>query len=108
MRMRKHCWPRIVTCQTIRQVFVKTVTTYFTFLFFFDGTGNNDRVDTEKKKWSNVARIYLAAQLAAQMDTSGTLYPVYVAGVGTKFNGRAADWLATVVGMGRRWVSWCW
>lgn len=64
---------------------------------FFDGTGNNDRVDTEKKKWSNVARMYLAAQLAAQMDTSGTLYPVYIAGVGTKFNGRAADWLAAVL-----------
>lgn len=64
---------------------------------FFDGTGNNDQVDTEKKKWSNVARLYLAAQLAAQRDTSGTLYPVYVAGVGTKFNGRAADRLAAML-----------
>ncbi len=61
---------------------------------FFDGTGNNDEIDRGKRKWSNVARLYHAALLAAQADTSGTLYPVYIAGVGTKFNGRAADWIA--------------
>lgn len=61
---------------------------------FFDGTGNNERLDASKKKWSNVARLYQAARLAAQIDTSGTLYPIYVAGVGTKFNGRAADWIS--------------
>ncbi len=63
---------------------------------FFDGTGNDDEVDKEKKKWSNVARLYQAARLAAQADASGTLYPIYIAGVGTKFNGRAADRFAAV------------
>lgn len=63
---------------------------------FFDGTGNNDEIDKGKKKWSNVARLYQAARLAAQVDKSGTLYPIYVAGVGTKFNGRAADRFAAV------------
>lgn len=61
---------------------------------FFDGTGNNDEIDGVTKKWSNVARLYLAAKLAAQSDRSGTNYPIYVAGVGTKFNGRASDRMA--------------
>jgi hypothetical protein len=61
---------------------------------FFDGTGNNNEKDGDKKKWSNVARLYRAAQFAAQDDVSGTHYPIYVAGVGTKFNGSAADWLS--------------
>jgi hypothetical protein len=61
---------------------------------FFDGTGNNDKKDGDTKKWSNVARLYLAATLAAQADETSTFYPIYVAGVGTKFNGRAADWIS--------------
>ncbi len=61
---------------------------------FFDGTGNNDYIDGASKKWSNVARMYFAAKLAAQADRSSTSYPIYVAGVGTKFNGRAADRIA--------------
>lgn len=28
------------------------------FSFFFDGTGNNKRLDADKKKWSNVARLF--------------------------------------------------
>lgn len=63
---------------------------------FFDGTGNNEDVDKEKRKWSNVSRLYQAARLAAQADKSGTLYPIYIAGVGTKFNDRAADRFAAV------------
>lgn len=63
---------------------------------FFDGTGNNDEIDKKTKKWSNVARLYQAARLAAQTDASGTLYPIYITGVGTKFNGRAADRFAAV------------
>lgn len=61
---------------------------------FFDGTGNNNEKDANKKKWSNVARLYRAAQFSAQDDASGTQYPIYIAGVGTKFNGRAADWIS--------------
>jgi hypothetical protein len=59
---------------------------------FFDGTGNNNDADRRNKKWSNVARLYQAAQIAAQLDTTGTLYPIYIAGVGTPFNAKAADW----------------
>lgn len=66
-------------------------------MIFFDGTGNNEKLDNEKKKWSNVARIYQAAYMAALADKNETIYPVYIAGVGTKFNGKAADWQAATL-----------
>lgn len=66
-------------------------------MIFFDGTGNNEKFDNQKNKWSNVARIYQSAYMAALADKSGTIYPVYIAGVGTKFNGRAADWQAATL-----------
>lgn len=53
---------------------------------FFDGTGNNKDLDEPTKKWSNVARIWRAAQ---QMVKPGSPnYTVYVSGVGTPFNGK--------------------
>ena len=53
---------------------------------FFDGTGNNKDADESTKKWSNVARIWRAAQ---QMVKPGSPnYTVYVSGVGTPFNGK--------------------
>ncbi|CAD6532982.1 T6SS phospholipase effector Tle1-like catalytic domain-containing protein [Paraburkholderia sabiae] len=58
---------------------------------FFDGTGNNKDVDEPLKKWANPARMYVAAQIAA--DLSNAIYPIYVSGVGTPFNGTASDWL---------------
>lgn len=56
---------------------------------FFDGTGNNKDVDEEKKKWSNVARIWQAARMFANANGSANAYPIYVSGVGTTFNGKA-------------------
>lgn len=61
---------------------------------FFDGTGNNRDLDNAASKWSNIARIYQSAKLAADFDGSSTLYPIYISGVGTPFNGKAADWLS--------------
>jgi hypothetical protein len=61
---------------------------------FFDGTGNNKYKDEENKKWSNIASLYEAANLAAVLDRGQTIYPIYISGVGTPFNGTAADWLA--------------
>jgi hypothetical protein len=54
---------------------------------FFDGTGNNKDADEASKKWSNPARIWRSSQLFA--GQSPNTYPVYVAGVGTPFNGKA-------------------
>jgi hypothetical protein len=61
---------------------------------FFDGTGNNNDADELSLKWSNVARLYRSALFAAQSDKSRTLYPIYISGVGTPFNGKAVDWLS--------------
>lgn len=54
---------------------------------FFDGTGNNYAADLADKKWSNVGRLYSA------MRAQDNVYPIYVSGVGTKFNGNAGNWL---------------
>jgi len=54
---------------------------------FFDGTGNNLKADAKPPKWSNVARLLMA------MRQQANVYPVYLAGVGTEFNGTAGNWL---------------
>jgi hypothetical protein len=60
---------------------------------FFDGTGNNMEVDNTDHKWSNVARMWLAAFQRKDKST----YPIYISGVGTPYNGKAANWLDKAV-----------
>jgi Uncharacterized alpha/beta hydrolase domain (DUF2235) len=55
---------------------------------FFDGTGNNKEADRDDKKWSNPARMWSASELFANRAVSKNVYPIYVAGVGTPFNGK--------------------
>jgi Uncharacterized alpha/beta hydrolase domain (DUF2235) len=50
---------------------------------FFDGTGNNRFADDDEQKWSNVARLFFAAR--DQKDLG--IYRIYLAGVGTRYNG---------------------
>lgn len=57
---------------------------------FFDGTGNNKDADEATRKWSNVARMWRSAQLLA--DDLKARHAIYISGVGTKFNGEAANW----------------
>ena len=52
---------------------------------FFDGTGNNKEVDAATQKWSNPARMWRSARVFA--DDTVNAYPIYVAGIGTPFNG---------------------
>jgi len=59
---------------------------------FFDGTGNNKDADEPDKKWSNVARMWRAAVMRTNRRTDG-IYPIYVSGVGTRFNGEATGWM---------------
>lgn len=57
---------------------------------FFDGTGNNKDADEEKKKWSNPARLWRNMNaLSIEIETNWVenIYPIYISGVGTKFNG---------------------
>lgn len=56
---------------------------------FFDGTGNNWEKDAATKSWSNVGRMFDAAIL----DREKSIYPIYIAGVGTPYNGKATGWL---------------
>lgn len=58
---------------------------------FFDGTGNNKEVDEPLLRWSNPARIWRATQLLVGENSSN--YAIYIAGVGTPFNGSATDWM---------------
>jgi hypothetical protein len=58
---------------------------------FFDGTGNNKDVDEPLQRWSNPARVWRAAQLLVDDDLPH--YAIYVAGVGTPFNGTATNWM---------------
>jgi hypothetical protein len=51
--------------------------------FFFDGTGNNMEADAPQRKWSNIARLFMSARLKPEQG----IYPIYIAGVGTRFNG---------------------
>jgi len=56
---------------------------------FFDGTGNNGELDSGTKSWSNVARMY---QVALKQP-SKSIFAVYVSGIGTKSNAKAANWI---------------
>ncbi|OON62811.1 hypothetical protein B0920_05090 [Massilia sp. KIM] len=56
---------------------------------YFDGTGNNRNADEAKKSWSNVARIFYAGHQSPERGQ----YHIYIAGVGTAFNGDATGWL---------------
>lgn len=58
---------------------------------FFDGTGNNREADLATRSWSNVGRMYDAAL----KDADKAIYPIYVSGVGTKYNGKAGNWLTS-------------
>jgi hypothetical protein len=58
---------------------------------FFDGTGNNRFADDEAQKWSNVARLFFAAR----DEPENAVYPIYIAGVGTRYNA-SANWAERV------------
>lgn len=54
---------------------------------FFDGTGNNKDVDETPRKWSNVARLWISSDRFRANHPN--TYPIYIAGVGTPFDGKA-------------------
>lgn len=60
---------------------------------FFDGTGNNHDADTASKKWSNVSRMYWSAVRFSLTEGVINVIPIYISGVGTTFNGEAANWI---------------
>ncbi|MBA8733528.1 phospholipase effector Tle1 domain-containing protein [Chromobacterium violaceum] len=57
---------------------------------FFDGTGNNGEIDADKKKWSNIYRLF---QGHADDQTRG-IFPIYIPGPGTPLSVSNAGWLS--------------
>ncbi|WP_180276931.1 phospholipase effector Tle1 domain-containing protein [Janthinobacterium sp. BJB446] len=58
---------------------------------YFDGTGNNRDADKDLRRWSNPARLWQSAQFL--LGGNFPNYAIYIAGVGTRFNGTATDWM---------------
>ncbi|WP_413184076.1 hypothetical protein [Paraburkholderia sacchari] len=61
------------------------------FSFFFDGTGNNKDFDTEKKKWSNIARLFDGHILDEPL-----IVKRYYSGVGTPLDASNPSWIDSV------------
>lgn len=61
------------------------------FSFFFDGTGNNRRLDAEKKKWSNIARLY-----DGHISDEPLIVKRYYEGVGTPLDASNPSWTNAV------------
>ncbi|MGY6151505.1 T6SS phospholipase effector Tle1-like catalytic domain-containing protein [Paraburkholderia graminis] len=61
------------------------------FSFFFDGTGNNRGRDAEKKKWSNIARLF-----DGHISDEPLIVKRYYEGVGTSFDSSNPSWIDSV------------
>ncbi|WP_232071103.1 T6SS phospholipase effector Tle1-like catalytic domain-containing protein [Paraburkholderia pallida] len=61
------------------------------FSFFFDGTGNNRFLDAEKKKWSNIARLFDGHILDEPL-----IVKRYYPGVGTPLDASNPNWIGSV------------
>ncbi|AVG15492.1 hypothetical protein CFN79_06250 [Chromobacterium vaccinii] len=57
---------------------------------FFDGTGNNGAIDADKKKWSNVYRLFQGH--SEEIDRG--IFRIYVAGPGTPLSVSSAGWFS--------------
>ncbi|MBB5409211.1 hypothetical protein HDG34_003152 [Paraburkholderia sp. HC6.4b] len=61
------------------------------FSLFFDGTGNNRFLDAEKKKWSNVARLF-----EGHIADDPLVVKLYYPGVGTPLDASNPSWIDAV------------
>ncbi|APA88787.1 DUF2235 domain-containing protein [Paraburkholderia sprentiae WSM5005] len=59
------------------------------FSFFFDGTGNNRKIDEPKHKLSNIARLFIGH---VDENEAPLINRFYYPGVGTPLNVSAPDW----------------
>jgi len=58
------------------------------FSFFFDGTGNNKRLDASTKRWSNIARLF-----EGHISDGPLVDKRYYEGVGTPFDSSDPGWI---------------
>ena len=76
--------------------------------FYFDGTGNNEEIDSPTHEHSNVARLYRARK--ADVKSLGQM-SFYIPGIGTPFReigDKGGDWKSTVAQGGQARLDWAW
>lgn len=76
--------------------------------FFFDGTGNNEKIDAPTNEHSNVARLYRAMQ-KDQLEIGRVTF--YIPGIGTPFReigDKGGDWKSAVGWGGQARLDWAW
>jgi len=76
--------------------------------FYFDGTGNNEKVDTPTKEHSNVARLH---RVRKENNPAKGLMSFYIPGIGTPFKeigDTGGDLSAAVASGGQARLDWAW
>ncbi len=76
--------------------------------FYFDGTGNNEKIDAPTNEHSNVARLYRARTLDVEARGHVTYY---IPGIGTPFReigDKGGDWKAATASGGQARLDWAW
>lgn len=76
--------------------------------FYFDGTGNNERIDTPTHEHSNVARLH---RIRLDNEEAKGRMSFYIPGIGTPFReigDEGGDWKAAVAWGGQARLDWAW
>lgn len=76
--------------------------------FYFDGTGNNEKIDAPTHEHSNVARLHRAR---IENDEPKGLMSFYIPGIGTPFReigDKGGDWKSAVGWGGQARLDWAW
>lgn len=76
--------------------------------FYFDGTGNNEEIDTPTHEQSNVARLYRTMP-KNQLEMGRVTF--YIPGIGTPFReigDKGGDWKSAVAWGGQARLDWAW
>lgn len=76
--------------------------------FYFDGTGNNEKIDEPTHEHSNVARLHRAR---IENDQNKGLMSFYIPGIGTPFHeigDKGGDWKSAVAWGGQARLDWAW
>lgn len=76
--------------------------------FYFDGTGNNEKIDAPTNEHSNVSRLHRAR---VENDQNKGLMSFYIPGIGTPFReigDKGGDWKSAVGWGGQARLDWAW
>lgn len=99
---------RYATKPTEQQTAVANCQQSLWLTFYFDGTGNNEKIDTPSHEHSNVARLHRAR---IDNDEATGRMSFYIPGIGTPFReigDKGGDWKAAVAWGGQARLDWAW